>query len=66
MSWWSVAALVESVEQRERERCGRAEREVVVEQREASGLSTCVKTARSQIHPDYANRFIREFILEDV
>jgi hypothetical protein len=32
-----VAALVESVEQRERERCGRAEREVVVEQREASG-----------------------------
>jgi hypothetical protein len=29
--------LVESVGQRERERCGRAEREVVVEQREASG-----------------------------
>lgn len=27
------------------------------------GIDVCTKTARSMIHPDYANRFIREFIL---
>lgn len=31
----------------------------------ACGITADRKTARSMIHPDYANRFIREFILEE-
>lgn len=31
----------------------------------ACGITADKKTARSMIHPDYANRFIREFILEE-
>lgn len=32
--------------------------------KEHIGKDVSVKTARSMIHPDYANRFIREFILD--
>lgn len=31
-----------------------------------TGIKCSQKVARSMIHPDYANRFIREFILEDL
>lgn len=33
---------------------------------EACGITANKKVARSMIHPDYANRFIREFILDEV
>ena len=33
---------------------------------ESAGINANRKVARSMIHPDYANRFIREFILEDL
>lgn len=32
---------------------------------ERCGITANKKTARSMIHPDYANRFIREFILDE-
>jgi hypothetical protein len=32
---------------------------------ESAGINATRKVARSMIHPDYANRFIREFILEE-
>ena len=32
---------------------------------EACGITASKKVARSMIHPDYANRFIREFILDE-
>lgn len=40
---------------------GKAMDKAAVEQNMGGGIS--IKTARSMIHPDYANRFIREFIL---
>ena len=38
------------------------ERKVIAKVKKEDGIS--VKTQRSMIHPQYANRFIREFILE--
>ena len=39
------------------------EPQILSEQRTHDGISKNRKVARSMIHPDYANRFIREFIL---
>lgn len=44
--------------------CKDAIRLMTKEHLEACGITANKKVARSMIHPDYANRFIREFILE--